>query len=133
MTEDPDLLRKAQRYLESARLLREAGDRDSAVSRTYYAAFYVAEVLLDALGLSFSSHRAVISAFGQEFAKTGRLDARFHRLLISAFEKRQRADYLADAGLDDMEVAQLIADAESFASAARAWLQGPDSKRASDR
>jgi HEPN domain-containing protein len=33
MSEDADLLRKAQRYLESARLLREAGDRDSAVSR----------------------------------------------------------------------------------------------------
>ena len=133
MTGDADLLRKAQRYLESARLLREAGDRDSAVSRAYYAAFYLAEVLLDTLGLSFSSHRAVISAFGQEFAKTGRLDARFHRLLISAFEKRQRADYLADAGLDDTEVGQLIADVESFGSAARAWLQGPDSKRASDR
>lgn len=133
MTGDADLLRKAQRYLDSARLLREAGDRDSAVSRTYYAAFYLAEVLLDTLGLSFSSHRAVISAFGQEFAKTGRLDARFHRLLISAFEKRQRADYLADAGLDDTEVGQLIADVESFASAARAWLQGPDSTGASDR
>jgi len=80
MTGDADLLRKAQRYLESAKLLREAADRDSAVSRAYYAAFYLAEVLLDALGLSYSSHRAVISAFGQEFAKTGRLDARFHRL-----------------------------------------------------
>jgi len=133
MTVDADLLRKAQRYLDSARLLREAGDRDSAVSRTYYAAFYLAEVLLDTLGLSFSSHRAVISAFGQEFAKTGRLDARFHRLLISAFEKRQRADYLADAGLDDTEVGQLIADVESFARAARSWLQGPDSTGASDR
>jgi uncharacterized protein (UPF0332 family) len=127
MSEDADLLRKAQRYLESARLLREAGDRDSAVSRAYYAAFYLAEVLLDRLGRSLSSHRAVISAFGQEFAKTGRLDARFHRLLISAFEKRQRADYLADAGLDDTEVEQLIADVESFAGAARAWLQDPDS------
>ncbi len=132
MTGDADLLRKAQRYIESARLLREAGDRDSAVSRAYYAAFYLAEVLLNTLGRSFSSHRAVISAFGQEFAKTGRLDVRFHRLLISAFEKRQRADYLADAGLDDAEVAQLIADVESFASAARTWLQGPDSTVASD-
>ncbi|MFW5722933.1 MAG: HEPN domain-containing protein [Halochromatium sp.] len=40
MTGDAELLRKAQRYLDSARLLREAGDHDSAVSRTYYAAFY---------------------------------------------------------------------------------------------
>jgi uncharacterized protein (UPF0332 family) len=132
MSEDADLLRKAQRYLESARLLRDAGDCDSAVSRAYYAAFYLAEVLLDRLGCAFSSHRAVISAFGKEFAKTGRLDARFHRLLISAFEKRQRADYLADAGLDDAEVGQLIADVESFANAAQAWLQGPDITDESD-
>jgi hypothetical protein len=40
MTGDADLLRKAQRDLESAKLLREAGDCDSAVSRAYYADFY---------------------------------------------------------------------------------------------
>ena len=127
MTGDADLLRKAQRYLESARLLLESGDYDSAVSRAYYAAFYLAELLLDRLGLSYSSHRGVISAFGQEFAKTQRLDPRFHRLLISAFEKRQRADYLTEAGLDEAEAGQLIADVESFAGAARTWLEGPDS------
>lgn len=33
--------------------MREAGDRDSAVSRAYYAAFYLAEVLLDELGLTY--------------------------------------------------------------------------------
>ena len=60
MNAEPALLRKARRYLESARLLSDAGDYDSAVSRTYYAAFYVAETLLDRLGLAYSSHRAVI-------------------------------------------------------------------------
>jgi len=126
VTDETNLLRKSQRYLASARLLRESGDYDSAVSRAYYAAFYLAEVLLDRLGLSFSSHRGVISGFGQEFAKTGRLDPRFHRLLISAFEKRQRADYLADAGLDAAEVGLLIEDVDAFARAARAWLERSD-------
>jgi uncharacterized protein (UPF0332 family) len=110
VTAGESLLRKASRYLESARLLRDSGDIDSAISRAYYAAFYVAETLLDRLGLSFSSHKAVISGFGQEFAKTARLDPRFHRLLIAAFEKRQRADYLADTGLDEADVDQLIED-----------------------
>lgn len=122
MNAEPGLLRKARRYLESARLLSDAGDYDSAVSRTYYAAFYVAETLLDRLGLAYSSHRAVISAFGQEFAKTNRLEPRFHRILIAAFEKRQRADYLADAGLDADDVNQLIEEVTSFARAAREWL-----------
>ena len=44
MTEREKLLAKAERYLSSAKLLMDSGDLDSAVSRIYYAAFYVAEV-----------------------------------------------------------------------------------------
>lgn len=69
-------LAKARRYLRSAELLSDDGDVDSAVSRLYYAQFFVAEALLDALGLAFSSHRAVISAFGEHFSLTGELDLR---------------------------------------------------------
>lgn len=83
------LLVKAKRYIQSARLLMNDNDLDSATSRLYYAMFYVAETLLDVKGLSFSSHRGVISAFGQYFAKTGEMDPRFHRILISTFAKRQ--------------------------------------------
>ena len=62
MTDRLPLIKKARRYLDSARLLMDAGDYDSAVSRVYYAAFYTAETLLDTLDLAFSSHRGVISA-----------------------------------------------------------------------
>lgn len=122
MTEKRSLIVKAKRYLASARLLMDAGDYDSSVSRIYYASFYTAETLLDATGLSFSSHRGVISAYGQEFARTGRIDSRFHRLLITAFEKRQQADYLAETGLVREEVAELQDEAELFISVAESWL-----------
>lgn len=65
------LLAKAKRYIQSARLLMNDNDLDSATSRLYYAMFYVAETLLDIKGLSFSSHRGVISAFGQYFEDWG--------------------------------------------------------------
>ncbi|MGA7981428.1 MAG: HEPN domain-containing protein [Chromatiaceae bacterium] len=135
MSEQKGLMLKADRYLESARLLATAGDLDSAVSRAYYAAYFIAETLLDALGQSYSSHRALISAFGQEFAKTGRLDPRFHRLLIGAFQKRQQADYLAESGLTAADVSSLLQEIELLHAAAREWLdrhaldtagQGPD-------
>jgi len=122
MTEVHPLIAKARRYLDSAQLLMDAGDYDSAVSRIYYAAFYTAETLLDALGLAFSSHRGFISAFGQEFARNPRLDPRFHRLLIKAFEKRQHADYLAETGLGQDEVEELIEDTRTFVQVAGAWL-----------
>ncbi|MEX2165108.1 MAG: HEPN domain-containing protein [Sulfuricaulis sp.] len=38
MTDKAALFKKAKRYLASARLLLEAADYDSAVSRIYYAA-----------------------------------------------------------------------------------------------
>jgi uncharacterized protein (UPF0332 family) len=122
VTEREALLGKANRYLKSAQLLLESGDYDSAVSRIYYAAFFVAETLLDKLELEFSSHKAVISAYGKEFAQKGVLDAKFHQLLIRAFEKRQQADYMADPGFDRDEVSELLAEARMFLNAATEWL-----------
>ena len=123
ITEREALLKKAKRYLESAQLLTKFGDYDSAVSRIYYATFFAAEVLLDALNLEYSSHKAVISAYGREFAQKGMLDPGFHRLLIRAFEKRQQADYMADPGFDRDEVSALLSEALAFLKAAEEWLR----------
>jgi len=122
LTERERLLAKSARYLNSARLLADHGDLDSAVSRVYYASFYLAEALLDAKGMSYSSHKGVISAFGQHFAKTGELDPNFHRLLIAAFEKRQLGDYLSETSFALAEVEELMAQAQNFLAAAREWL-----------
>lgn len=122
MTAQEKLLNKAQRYLQSAGLLIDHSDLDSAVSRIYYASFYVAEALLDAKGLEFSSHRGVISAFGQHFAKTGELPPDFHKLLINAFEKRQLGDYLAETSFNLTEIRDLLSQAQAFLGAAKTWL-----------
>jgi uncharacterized protein (UPF0332 family) len=75
------LFRKAHRTVQSARLLLTDGDYDGAVSRAYYAMFYVAEALLLSKGMTFSKHAAVISAFGKEFAKPGKIPGEYHRYL----------------------------------------------------
>lgn len=80
----PPWLEKSRRFLRSASALLELGDPDSAVGRAYYAMFHAAEALLLSKGLEFSSHGAVQSAYGREFAKTGLLRVRFHRALLDA-------------------------------------------------
>jgi len=55
--------------------------------------FYVAQAILDSKGLSFSSHGAVLAAFGEHFVKTGMLPAQFHRYLLSGQDLRLRGDY----------------------------------------
>ncbi|OGW12933.1 MAG: hypothetical protein A3G93_13875 [Nitrospinae bacterium RIFCSPLOWO2_12_FULL_45_22] len=71
MSEIENLLARARRYIKSGNLLLADGDYESAVSRAYYAMFYSTEALLLTKGLSYSSHKGVISAFGRHFVKTG--------------------------------------------------------------
>lgn len=87
------LLAKAKESLDAAELLRSRNYFDYAASRAYYSMFYVAEALLAAQGESYSSHSAVIAAYGREFAKTGKLDPTFHRRLIDAQDYRNIGDY----------------------------------------
>lgn len=116
------LLEKAEQFIRSAKVLTDIGDFDSATSRLYYAMFFVAEALLNQLGLAYSSHQAVMSAYGQYFAKTQQLDPRFHRILLDAFAKRQLGDYAIYSGLDQVDVENLLPDAIEFLAAARQWL-----------
>ena len=46
--------------------------------------FYIAEAFLVGENLSFSKHSAVISKFGELFARTSKIDPKFHRYLINA-------------------------------------------------
>ena len=116
------LLVKAERFIQSAKLLYEDGDIDSAASRLYYAMFFVAETLLENLGLTFASHHAVLSAYGQHFAKTRELDPRYHQTLLSAFSQRQLGDYQPHSGLQPEDIDFLLSDAENFLAAGREWL-----------
>jgi uncharacterized protein (UPF0332 family) len=93
MKEIESLIKKANRYLKSAKLLLKDRDYESSVSRTYYAMFYSAQAMLLKKNLSFSSHKSLISAFEENFTKTGILPKDMGRELNRAFEKRQIEDY----------------------------------------
>ena len=63
-----EFLQKARDNLAAAQLLQRERFWDICASRAYYAMFYTAEALLLERGLAYSSHSAVIAAFGREFA-----------------------------------------------------------------
>ena len=73
------LLDKAIDTIEVAEFLVDREKPDFAVGRAYYAMFYIAEALLNEKGLKFNKHSAVHVAFGEQFAKTREMDAKFHR------------------------------------------------------
>jgi len=76
------LLNYANESHEAAKVLIDGGFIGFSAAQSYYTMFYLTEALLLSKGLHFSSHSAVIAAFGKEFAKTGLLDPKFHRYLL---------------------------------------------------
>lgn len=88
----------------------------------------MAEALLLDEGLSFSTHGSVIGEYGRLFAKTERLNRRFHRLLNRTFAARQTADYDTDFDLDRTEVHEFIEGGKDFLNAARDFLDRKDAE-----
>ena len=114
MKEIASLMARAQRYLKSAEILFQDGDYESSVSRVYYAMFYSAQAMLLTKGLSFSSHKGVISAFGENFIKAGIFPREMGRELNRAFQKRQIGDYEYTFVISKDEAKQVIASGKEF-------------------
>jgi uncharacterized protein (UPF0332 family) len=122
MSQVPALIAKARRYLRSAELLLRDGDYESSVSRSYYAMFYSAEAALLTKDLTYSSHKGVIAAFGEQFIKTDVLPRGLGRELNRAFEMRQLGDYESTPVVSDEDARELLAQGKEFCSAVERWL-----------
>jgi len=114
MKEIASLLERARRYLKSSKMLLDDGDNESSLSRAYYAMFYSVEAVLLTKELSFSSHRGVISAFGEHFIKTGIFQKDMGRELNRAFEKRQLGDYEYTFVISKDEAEEVLAKSKDF-------------------
>lgn len=115
MSDDVEaLLDRAARYLDSAELLLEDGDRESCVSRAYYAMFFAAEAALLEEGIETSTHRGVITTFGQRFVQDGPLPGEMGRLLSTTMQKRQVSDYDPHPGIGEAEARSVLDDARGF-------------------
>jgi len=117
--QDRVIMQKAVRSLRAAERNLTNGDYDFASSRAYYAAFYAIEAVLLTKNLSFSRHEATISAFNQQFVKTGDFPKNFSKLISRLFRERQIGDYdfdvsiVEDEARKDIEFARIIVEAVS--------------------
>jgi uncharacterized protein (UPF0332 family) len=111
ISEARQLLVKAERSLQAAQGLNTDNYPEFATSRAYYTMFYIAEAFLISKGLSYSSHAAVIAAFGQQFAKTQIVPQKYHRYLLDAQDQRNRGDYDIDPHLTKDDANKLIQQA----------------------
>jgi len=123
MSEIEALLARAKDSVSAARGMLRDGFPDFAASRAYYAMFYVAEALLARLGESYSSHSAVIAAFGRQYAKAARMDPKFHQWLIAAQNLRNVGDYGVEAHVSKEQAGLACSWAEEFIQAGEALVR----------
>ena len=122
-TEQQFLLTKAEESVQAAQLLADHQLYDFSVSRSYYAMFYVAQIFLLSRDLSFSSHAAVISAFGREFVKSGEVPKDLHRCLIDAAKARTDGDHSTEIRLSQDDAIVQLQHAQVFLDIARQSLR----------
>ena len=117
------LIQKAEHTLKAAEELLKSAYPSDAASKAYYAIFYAARALLLSENVDVTKHSAVESAFGFNFAKTGKLDPRYHRMLMEARKIREIADYDIDEDIKEQTSSERLADAKAFVSAAKKLLK----------
>lgn len=115
LTEEVEaLLAKARHALEVSEKLLGSEDFPDSASKAYYAIFYAAQALLKAHGFKAVKHSSVASILGQEFSKTGRINPKFHRIILKTRKVREIADYDTFSVVSESTARLTVEDARSF-------------------
>jgi uncharacterized protein (UPF0332 family) len=111
------LVRKGQRALKVARLALNAGDNDSAVSRSYYAMFDFAQAALLRAGVTEDklprTHSGIIEAFRRHAVQSGQIDRELATQLSRTESLRIKADYTGTE-IELSEAKEVVQNAELF-------------------
>jgi uncharacterized protein (UPF0332 family) len=116
-------LERAREELETAGENIAHGHFRAAVSRAYYAVFYMASAALFSQSVQRAKHSGVESAFSQFLVKPGHIEPEFSRLYQRARRQREEADYADEPNVDETAARQTLADAERFVDRLERFLR----------
>jgi uncharacterized protein (UPF0332 family) len=109
--------RRSESSLAEARLLLEAGAREGASSRLYYAAFHAARAMLTLRGSHAKTHSGLITLYQRVYGPTP--------LLGRLFDLRGSADYAREPFTTTVEQIQLlVGETAAFVARSRLVVDG---------
>lgn len=114
MDEYKILLKNAYEKLEASKVLFNNELYADSVSRAYYAMFFAARALLSTKKIYPKTHRGVLAQIGLEFITKGYLDKFSAKVLSTAMEDREEADYGIISKIIKEESKKIMKDAERF-------------------
>lgn len=123
------LMARARRTVESAKLLFDAADLNGACNRAYHAMFDAARAALLAVDEPLRSevirtHSGLITAFSLYLIKTGRIAEQHGKALRQVDQIRFIADY-SDAEIQSADAATAVRQAGDFVEAVGAYTTKP--------
>lgn len=103
---------------EAVKMLEMSFSPRSIVNRSYYAMFYAVLALFIHSNTPHktSKHSGVIGIFNKEFIHTGKLDARFAKMLYDLFDERMELDYRDFAEVSEEDARNAVVSAQEFVS-----------------
>lgn len=106
---------------EAVKMLESGFSARSIVNRSYYAMFYAVLALFIHSNTPHktSKHSGVIGIFNKEFIHSGKLDARFARMLYDLFDERMELDYRDFAQVSVEDARNAVLSAQEFISEIR--------------
>lgn len=113
---------RAKEELEAAHSNLKNGFYRVAVTRAYYAMFHAASALLFRQGIIRRKHTGVISAFGENFVKTGLIEPEYAKMLTQAFDSRLDSDYDLIFSIARIPVEEIVANAVKFVERIEIYL-----------
>ena len=113
---------KAEKFLETAELVLEHSDYDTCVSRCYYAMYIMAEAVLLTKDIQASSHKGVISFFGQHFIKTGIFEGELGKAINKAYDRRLYGDYSIGFQITQTVAKDQLVSATKFVEVLKAFI-----------
>ena len=107
---------------EAVRMLEADFSPRSIVNRSYYAMFYAVLALFihSDTPHKTSKHSGVIGIFNKEFVHSGKLDARFAKMLYDLFDQRMELDYRDFAEISVEDARHAVLAAQDFVTAIKA-------------
>lgn len=115
-------IESAESCLADANALFQIGSYKGATNRAYYAVFNAMRAVLALNGIDRKRHSGVISEFQRLYLKTQVFDVSYSKIISNAFALRVGGDYQDYYVISKQEIAELIADAESFVKAVKDYL-----------
>ncbi|MBC8184221.1 HEPN domain-containing protein [candidate division KSB1 bacterium] len=109
------LLSRSKENLKEMKTLLKSALYYGAVNRAYYAIFQtISALILFDHEIEFSSHKAVISYFGKNYAKEEKAPQEYHRIFINTFNIRQMSDYDYDAIVTKEQAEEIAENAKEI-------------------